>query len=331
MNVRTLIDAIVRQTVVLIAQLATSGGLRAPLSHMAEQVFLELAQELQRQGVSRKVSADMFGMALRTYQRRTQRIAQSQTDRGRSLWEAVYDHVRAGDVVTRQEVLHRFRHDDEGSVRGVLRDLIDSGLLFASGTGRATVYRLSTTEEQAKVSRGTERGDLEPLLWSVVFREGPMTLAELCQACRLAEAEVSPGLEALVQQGRVEAEAPAGEPTRYRSATLVLPLDDPAGWEASVLDHYSAVVRTIAGKLRTDQQSRRRDSTGGSTYHFALYRGHPLESEVLGELERFRARQSELRRRVDEHNRTHGLGPQELSVTAYYGQVVEGNGCDDET
>ena len=42
MNAQLLIDSIVRQTTVLIAQLATSGGVRAPLAHVANQVFLEI-------------------------------------------------------------------------------------------------------------------------------------------------------------------------------------------------------------------------------------------------------------------------------------------------
>jgi hypothetical protein len=69
-NVNLFIDAIVRQTTVLIAELATSRGLRAPLAHVADQVFIELTRELESQGLSRKVTADMFGMALRTYQRK---------------------------------------------------------------------------------------------------------------------------------------------------------------------------------------------------------------------------------------------------------------------
>lgn len=44
MNVRLLIDSVVRQTTVLLAQLATNGGARAPLAHVANQVFLELAR-----------------------------------------------------------------------------------------------------------------------------------------------------------------------------------------------------------------------------------------------------------------------------------------------
>ena len=39
MNVNLLIDALVRQTTVLIAQLATIAGIRAPLAHVADQVF----------------------------------------------------------------------------------------------------------------------------------------------------------------------------------------------------------------------------------------------------------------------------------------------------
>ena len=39
MNVQLLIDSIVRQTTVLVAQLATAGGVRAPLASVANQVF----------------------------------------------------------------------------------------------------------------------------------------------------------------------------------------------------------------------------------------------------------------------------------------------------
>jgi len=122
MNLKLLIDSIVRQTTVLIAQLATAQGVRAPLAHVANQVFLDLAQELNRQGVSRKVSADMFGLALRTYLRKLQRLDEGATDRGHSLWEAVLRHLqtKSGAVLLRTEVLSRFHRDDPELVRGVL-------------------------------------------------------------------------------------------------------------------------------------------------------------------------------------------------------------------
>jgi hypothetical protein len=40
MNVQVLIDSIVRQVTVLLAQLATSGGIHAPVAHLANQVLL---------------------------------------------------------------------------------------------------------------------------------------------------------------------------------------------------------------------------------------------------------------------------------------------------
>ena len=93
MTIELLIESIVRQTTVLIAQLATSGGARAPLAQVANQVFFDLASELSRQGVSRKVSADLFGLGLRTYQRKIQRLLRCTTERGRSLGEEVLDCV----------------------------------------------------------------------------------------------------------------------------------------------------------------------------------------------------------------------------------------------
>lgn len=94
MDSRLLIDAIVRQTTVLIAQLATSGGGRAQLAHTANQVLLDLVDALKEQGLGNKVIADMFGMALRTYQTKLQRLSESRTDRGRSLWEALFAFVQ---------------------------------------------------------------------------------------------------------------------------------------------------------------------------------------------------------------------------------------------
>src|SRR5262249_15041515 len=134
-----------RQTTVLIAALATSRGLRAPLSQVADQVFLELSRELEAQGLSRKVSADMFGLALRSYRRRIQRLRESSTESGRSLREAVLDHITSSGVVTRREVLSHFHRDDEASVGAMLGDLCDSGLLFRSGRGPGTAYRAASS------------------------------------------------------------------------------------------------------------------------------------------------------------------------------------------
>jgi hypothetical protein len=317
-NVRLLIDAVVRQTMVLVAELATSGGLRAPLSHVAGQAFLELARELESQGVGKKVSADMFGIALRTYQRRTQRLSQSRTDRGRSLWEATLEFIEQNGVVERDEILRRFRHDDEPSLRGVLRDLTDSGLVFSSGAGNHQAFRAASKEEAKSLKRGNDGASLEAFVWSIVYRSGELTGEELAERTSLGMAVLGPIVDNLVATGKMERDT--SEPFRLRAKNLVLGFDDPASWEGSVLDHFTALVQTVVRKLSIDQRAKQSDEVGGSTYHFVLWRGHPFESEILGELARFRARMSALRAKLDQYNNAQlQVGPK-LRVVAYYGQ-----------
>ena len=72
------------------------------------------------------------------------------------------------------------------------------------------------------------------------------------------------------------------------------------GWEAALFDHYQAMVTAMAAKVRSGATSAQRDEhTGGSTYHFDLYPGHPLEQEVLGLLTEIRERVSALRAKVN--------------------------------
>ncbi|HLV68616.1 MAG TPA: hypothetical protein VKY73_22520 [Polyangiaceae bacterium] len=319
MTIELLIHAIVRQTTILIGQLATAGGTRAPLAQVATQVFLDLVRELERQGVSRKVSADMFGMGLRTYQRKIQRLTESTTDRGRSLWVAVFDYVESRGVATRAEVLLHFARDDEAQVRSVLYDLCESGLLSVSGTGPAIEYRPTSEEQLAELRRARRTEGLDELLWALIYREGPLTLQALAEQ-HPDHAELEAALERLVSAGRVEySEADAC----YRASTLFLPLGSPSGWEAAVFDHFKAMVNTITGRLREVRSSPHlADRIGGSTYTLEVWPGHPHEEEAYGTLARMRAALGELRRRIEEHNAAHPTPPTHNRVLLYVGQCV---------
>ncbi len=132
MNLNLLIDGIVQQTTVLIARLSTSTGVLSPLGHIADQVFLDLAKELEQQGVRKVLAADMFGLALRSYQKKTQRLMESASAADRTLWEAVYDFIRSQEV-TRQRIEERFRNDGQREVAAVLSDLVRSGLVVRHG------------------------------------------------------------------------------------------------------------------------------------------------------------------------------------------------------
>jgi len=65
-NRNALIDAVVWQTTVLIADLATASGVRSPVAHVAQEVFVELVTELRALGCGRSIIANRFGTALCT-------------------------------------------------------------------------------------------------------------------------------------------------------------------------------------------------------------------------------------------------------------------------
>jgi hypothetical protein len=316
-NTHLLIDAIVQQTMVFIAQLATSGGVRAPLAHVADQVFLDLTRELQNQGVTKKVIADMFGMALRTYHRRVAETLQSRTDAGRTVWEAVLDFVRQSEPVAAGEIQRRFVQDDSEVVSGVLNDLVNSGLAYRSGRGERAVYR-AAGEADFAAADGEGPGVAPWLVWLTVYRRGPATLEQIAEHTRLPPARCDSALEALVAEGRVSMSE-----SLYSAERFDVPFGETQGWEAAILDHYQAMVFAICAKL--DERSsgaRARDTTGGSTWSLDVYAGHPLEAEAKGTLSRVRAELEDLRRRIDEHNEGLGANAARERVVFYVGQSL---------
>lgn len=332
MNVNLLIDAIVRQTTVLIAQLATSAGARAPLAHVANQVFLDLTSELRQQGLGQKVIADMFGMALRTYHARIQRLNESATDRGTSLWEAVLDHLRASGDCTRAELLLRFRADDDATIRGVLHDLTESGLVVRTGRGDRTSYRAADEKEIRSLGSLDRDAATQAMVWVAVHRNGPVSGAWIAEWMRADVDEVLDALEALSGQGRVRATGPAKDPL-WTAQDCIIQYEDPVGWEAAVLDHYQAMVVALCTKLTAGERTaRHNDAVGGSTFVFDLCHGHPMEDEVKSFLSQVRAQASALRQRVDAASAALPEDGQRgtLRVIFYAGQTVQTDETDED-
>lgn len=324
METKLLVDALVQQTTVLIAQISTAAGVRAPLAHVADQVFLDLAHELERQGVGRKVVADMFGLALRSYQKRVQRLAESASVRYRSLWEAVYEHVGQRTVVTRGELSKRFREDPPEDLAAVLNDLVASGLLYGTGRGAGASYRVVAGDERTAGEADDDGEALASLVWQVVYRTRGCKLEELRGILPAVDPDrLERAVQRLAEHGRLTLEGEGAE-RMLRAATFLVPVGASAGWEAAVFDHFSAMARAIASKIRKGPGSALNDVVGGATLTFDVHAGHPLEHEVYGLLERVRADVNELWNRVLEHNRLHP-GPEQHTarVRFYFGQDVE--------
>lgn len=329
MTLDLLIQAIVRQTTILIAQIATSRGSRAPLAQVASQVFLELVRELERQGVSRKVSADMFGLGLRTYLRKIQRLAESATDRGRSLWVAVLDFLPERGRVTRAEILRRFSAEDEALVRGILHDLCETGLATLSGTGPGVAYARTPDDEIARLWHVREYEGFDELLWALIYREGPLTLAQLVEKYG-GRSKIEEALSRLTQTGRINHSEHDGS---YSASSLALPLGSTVGWEAAVFDHYQAMVKTITCRLRESRTAAKSDDRlGGSTYTFEVWPEHPHQAEAYATLSELRTKLGDLRQKIERYNGEHGVPENHVQVSLYVGQclVPQGNGESDD-
>jgi hypothetical protein len=319
MDVKLLIDAIVRQTTVLIAQLSTSAGIRAPLSHIADQVFLDLASEIEAQGVTRKVAADMFGLALRSYQKKVQRLTESATVRDRTLWEAVLDFLAEQGSVTRERLLERFRRDSPEDVAAVLNDLVGQGIVYSTGRGPTTVYGLSSDADRRRVLVGARSESAQALVWLSLYRQA-MSRRELHVTLSLDAEEVDRALDELTREGRIREDR-----GQFRADTFLVPVGAAHGWEVAVFDHFSAVARAIAAKIRRGApKSASDDVIGGATLTFEVSATHPLREEVYGLLRRVRQDVNELWSKVGERNDAQPIPERERElVTFYFGQNTE--------
>jgi hypothetical protein len=331
MDTKLLIDAIVRQTTVLIAQLSTAAGIRAPLAHVADRIFVELAQEIERQGVGRKVVADMFGMALRTYQKRMQRLSESTTTRGRTLWEAVLEYLGEQEVVRRKQLEARFRHDSPDALAAVLTDLVGSGLVYATGRGAGASYRALSPSERSSAEDAETFDALTDMAWLTVYRARKLRFSELCAALGSGPDPVSRALARLVGEGIVQRSGTAEDP-ELEAQSFVIEVASGRGWEAAVFDHFSTVAGAIAAKVRLGTASRHGEAVGGATYTFDLNDEHPARDRVLGLLTRTRSDLDALWHEVSTHNRAHPIpDEQKTRVSFYFGQNVQENDSSKDT
>ena len=314
MHSKVLIDALVRQTTILLAQLSTAAGIRAPLAHIADQVFLELTREIETQGVGRKVAADMFGMALRSYLKKVRRLEESATVRNRTLWEAVFQFIQDEGGSSRASILARFSRDDEAAVGAVLNDLVTSSLVYVTGRGLHATYGVTPLEDRRRALAEVGDGVVE-LVWLCVC-QGHQDAESIARELLLPEEACVDALNELVATGRASEEEGV-----YRSARCVVPLGTARGWEAAVYDHFRAMALAIGTKA-SNPGATQGDLIGGSTATFELGPEHPQREEVLGLLSRTRAEVSALFSRATEYNDRHPPKEGATRVTFYFGQHV---------
>jgi hypothetical protein len=321
-NSQILIDAIVRQTMVLIAQLATADGVRSPLSHIADEVFAGLVKELERQKLGKKVIADMFGLVLRSYQQKVHRLSESATTRGITLWGALHGFLMERESASRTELLLHFKHDEETKVRSILNDLVESGLVRRTGSGKDARYRAANAEELEDLG-AADAGDAEEsnaaLVWVHLYQASPISKERLTGMVPLSEAALDAALDKLVADERVRIETRT-EGLYYATERCLIPIGQAAGWEAAVVDHHRAVLNALAAKVMGGKHvSAAADEIGGTTFSFDLWPGHPREREVRQLLATVRRQVVSLWDEVATYNQEHRTN-ETYAVSFYCGQ-----------
>jgi hypothetical protein len=171
---------------------------------------------------------------------------------------------------------------------------------------------------------GTEQAQaLANLIWISIARHSPIRRSELVELVPMQSEQLDEALTRLIGERRIDIHHEDSDPV-YSSPQCVIAVGASAGWEASIFDHYQAMVSAMCSKLRGGAtRSREGESTGGSTYGYDVWRGHPLHDEVVGFLEATRQRARELRDRVDRHNEMATCSDDERRrVIFYVGQTV---------
>jgi len=239
------------------------------------------------------------------------------------LWEAILDFVGDEGPVQRADILERFRNDGEVAVIAVLTDLASSGLVYSSGRGEGAIYGITSDADRKALSNEDAVDVLSLLLWGTVFRTPGMTVADLLATTRASDAQTRAAIDRLLSDGRVTREG-EGDEAKLRSASFVISVGDPQGWEAAVFDHFQALCNGVATKLRERAVGNgSSDVVGGTTVHFGIHPGHPHEAEVLGTLRRVRGELAALLKKVSTHNREYGVVAETATrVTFYFGQSV---------
>lgn len=293
MSAKQLVHAVLKMSARLVGAIATSDGRRAPLGDLSLRVPYYVGTELANRGVPQKVIADMLSMSLRTYQARVRAVLPPTPD---SISDRIVSLLREHGAMTKDELLAELAPRDESLVRSSLRDAV------AHGQARKIEWRGIVRYEVVDGVTGqreSQSDEVEWLLRFMLYRLGRASASTIAAETGMSEAQARLTLNDLTRRGQVR--VIEDEPLSYAiDGDVAKPIQNDMGWEASAFHHFAAVVDAMVHKLDTvGRRTQRADTTGGSTYTYDIWEGHPLEEEVEGLLGRFR----EIASRLDKEDR----------------------------
>ncbi|MEM9068699.1 MAG: hypothetical protein AAGE52_09340 [Myxococcota bacterium] len=311
LDVRLLLELLLEGGGELVASLATAQGRRESLEHLEDLVFLHTTETLRRRGYSAKVITDLFGLSsLTSLRRKLRKIKSGRLLRTRSLRQAILSRVAEGDV-DRQELLAHLKTRDAVIVKGVLRDLIDEGVIREGAGG----YELALAHTQT-----TDPSDhgLQGLM-HILLGHRAMTAAELQGTLGVPEERVLEVSQGLIERGVVRRK---GDSFEAGPNWNLYPATDVSEAVTSLVHHFRAVGAAIIGTVRKwDSEEKVSPHTPPAvvTATFEIARDHPLLPELLAMHASFAESIAELYERIEASEPVEG---ERLRVSVYAGTAV---------
>ncbi|MCA9541565.1 MAG: winged helix-turn-helix domain-containing protein [Myxococcales bacterium] len=310
----------------LLATLATRNPLRMYFADIAGKTLLDIVQVLRHDGISQEAIAASLGLTLNGFQARMKRLKEQHDeppeedgDDRRTLMERVFafiaDHPDAEQGVPIRQVGDAFRGVKRDTLNGVLHFLVQSGFLTAEGRGGRRRLRV----ERRPHAQGPNEHDVGVLL----YREGPLTLAELARRLECSTERAASLLDRLRRDGALVEGESDGEAT-FAATNYHIPLDHTEGYEAAIFDHFSAMVQAICKKLRLGHHhASLADQIGGATFSLRVPVDDPLYDEVSAFLRDNRVRLESWLARANALREADLVGREVRRFTLYVGQSVD--------
>lgn len=336
MNFAALQERLVPLIAELLATLASRNPLRMYFADIAGKTLHDIVGVLRQEGFSQEAIAASLGMTLNGYHAKMKRLrelqdvtfAEEESTEPRSLMERVHSYVaeRAadGERVPIGDISEQFRGVKSDSLRGVLTFLVRSDLLDVEGRGRTTTYGVQAEPETG----GTTVQDAS----AVLFREGPMSIGELCRRLGVTTERGEALTEELMRAGKLRVVEPNPDSSDgsdadaplYKAIGFHIPMDTPVGYEAAIYDHVAAMVGALTKKLRLGRHSASmRDRIGGATFTFRVPAEHPLNAEISAHLAETRVKLEAWLKEADALPPETFEGQPAEQITVYVGQTIE--------
>lgn len=326
MKFSTLVERMVPLVAELFATLKANDPLRMDFAAIGQKTLLDIVGVLRQEGLTNDEIAASLDLSIAGFYKRVRELRETYSPVGgrrrTTLWERVYEHVLAKTggsprkAVRYAQIQASFGSVGDERLRSTLRFLVRYGLLTVTGSAQQPEYRI--------VPRDEEPGASYHAVVVTLYRDGPLSLAELAARLEGTEDECLAHIETLRGAGKlVEVEA-EGEPVRYRATGYHIEPETEEGFQAALWDHFHTVVRAICRKVRMRSHlAQLRDVDGGTTFSFDIPADHPLYGEVSGFLAETRVRMEDWLTRVQALDAATPPEVPRARVTIYTGQMVE--------